>query len=126
MWEIRTRIIDFKKNLYDLYRQHIEELQSLSVNEIEDIVLPDENEIVGRIFTDVRETIQNEIAAEAAKRSEERKRTLSSSSKRTAKSRMKRRSRTGRRRSKSISCALRVFPPAPHATLCRVFPRHFP
>ena len=71
MWEIRTRIIDFKKNLYDLYRQHIEELQSLSVNEIEDIVLPDENEIVGRIFTDVRETIQNEIAAEAAKRSEE-------------------------------------------------------
>ena len=53
------------------YEDHFEELQSLSVNEIEDIVLPDENEIVGRIFTDVRETIQNEIAAEAAKRSEE-------------------------------------------------------
>ena len=71
MWEIRTRIIDFKKNLYDIYRQHIEELQSLSVNEIEDIVLPDENEIVGRIFTDVRETIKNEIASESARRSEE-------------------------------------------------------
>ncbi len=71
MWEIRTRIIDFKKNLYDIYRQHIEELQGLSVNEIEDIVLPDENEIVGRIFTDVRETIKNEIASESARRSEE-------------------------------------------------------
>ena len=71
MWEIRTRIIDFKKNLYDIYRQHIEELQGLSVNEIEDIVLPDENEIVGRIFTDVRETIKSEIASESARRSEE-------------------------------------------------------
>lgn len=74
MWEIRTRIIDFKKNLYDIYRQHIEELQGLSVNEIEDIVLPDENEIVGRIFTDVRETIKNEIASESARRSEELRR----------------------------------------------------
>ena len=71
MWEIRTRIIDFNKNRYDIYRQHIEELQGLSVNEIEDIVLPDENEIVGRIFTDVRETIKNEIASESARRSEE-------------------------------------------------------
>ncbi len=71
MWEIRTRIIDFKKNLYDIYRQHIEELQKLSVNEIEDIVLPDENEIVGRIFSDVRETIQKEIISEANRRKEE-------------------------------------------------------
>lgn len=61
MWTIRTRILDFKKNVFDLYRKHIEELTNLSVNEIEDIVLPDEDAIVSSIFTDVKSTIEAEL-----------------------------------------------------------------
>lgn len=61
MWTIRTRILDFKKNVFELYREHIEELQNLSVNEIEDIVLPNEEVIVSKIFTDVKGTIESEL-----------------------------------------------------------------
>ncbi|PKM63397.1 MAG: hypothetical protein CVU97_00210 [Firmicutes bacterium HGW-Firmicutes-21] len=61
MWSIRTRILDFKKVIFDLYRKHIEELQNLSVNEIEDIVLPNEDTIVAKIFTDVKGTIESEL-----------------------------------------------------------------
>ena len=59
MWEMRTRILDFKKKLFDAYREHIEALQTLSVNEIEDIVLPDEDKLIADVFTEVRETIKN-------------------------------------------------------------------
>lgn len=62
MWSIRTKILDFKKNVYDLYRSHIEDLQAISVNELEDIVLPNESDIVNRIFIDVKSAIQKEIA----------------------------------------------------------------
>ncbi len=61
MWSIRTRILDFKKNVFDIYRKHIEELQDLSVNEIEEIVLPDEDKIVSKIFTEVKTTIEQEL-----------------------------------------------------------------
>ncbi|MGI6715931.1 MAG: DivIVA domain-containing protein [Eubacteriales bacterium] len=70
MWKLRTKILDFKKNIYDLYRDHIEELQSISVNELEDIVLPNEAEIVNKIFVDVKSAIQKEIA-ENQKRQED-------------------------------------------------------
>lgn len=65
MWSIRTRILDFKKNVFDLYREHIEELQGLSVNEIEDIVLPNEDVIVTKIFNDVKGTIATELQKNA-------------------------------------------------------------
>lgn len=67
MWEIRTRIINFKKSVYELYGKHIEELQSLSVNEIEDIVLPDEEAIVAKIYGSVREAVEEDALNEAAK-----------------------------------------------------------
>ena len=65
MWSIRTRILYFKKNVFELYRKHIEELQNLSVNEIEDIVLPNENTIVQKIFTEVKGTIESELKKSA-------------------------------------------------------------
>ncbi len=68
MWQIRTKVLDFKKNVYDLYRAHIEELQSISVNELEDIVLPNESEIVGKIFTDVKGAIRDGIATDEKER----------------------------------------------------------
>lgn len=71
MWHIRTSILDFKKNVYDLYRSHIEELQSISVNELEDIVLPDEAEIVGHIFNDVKTAIQSEIENDRKRREQD-------------------------------------------------------
>ncbi len=61
MWTIRTRILDFKKDVFDLYRKHIEELKNLSVNEIEEIVLPNEDAIVSNIFTEVKNTIEAEL-----------------------------------------------------------------
>ena len=66
MWMIRTRILDFKKGVFELYRKQIEELQALSVNEIEDIVLPDENVIISKIFTDVKGTIEDDLKKSAS------------------------------------------------------------
>ncbi len=71
MWVLRTKILDFKKNVYDLYRSHIEELQSISVNELEDIVLPNETDIVNKIFVDVKSAIQKEISADEKRRTDE-------------------------------------------------------
>lgn len=59
-WVMRTRIIEFKKQVYELYGKHIDELKDLSVNEIEDIVLPDDDAIVTGIFNDVRVKIEEE------------------------------------------------------------------
>ena len=59
-WIMRTRIIDFKKQLYELYGQHIAELKDLSVNEIEDIVLPNDDALVASIFNDVKSRIEEE------------------------------------------------------------------
>ncbi len=59
-WVMRTRIIEFKKQLYELYGTHIEELKNLSVNEIEDIVLPDDDMLVANIFNDVKGRIEEE------------------------------------------------------------------
>lgn len=59
-WIIRTAIIDFKKKVYELYGKHIEELKNLSVNEIEDIVIPNDDAIVANIFTDVKGRIEEE------------------------------------------------------------------
>lgn len=58
MWELRTRIVDFKKELFDLYRGHIESIKSVSVNEIDEIVLPNEDTLVARIYTDVKQGIE--------------------------------------------------------------------
>lgn len=59
-WIIRTRIIDFKKQVYELYGKHIEELKDLSVNEIEDIVFPNDDALVTGIFNDVKTRIEAE------------------------------------------------------------------
>lgn len=59
-WVMRTKIIDFKKQVYELYGKHIEELKDLSVNEIEDIVLPNDDAIVAGIFNDVKGKIEEE------------------------------------------------------------------
>ena len=57
---MRTRIIDFKKQLYELYGAHIADLKDLSVNEIEDIVLPNDDVLVAGIFNDVKTRIEEE------------------------------------------------------------------
>ena len=59
-WIMRTRIIDFKKQLYELYGAHIADLKDLSVNEIEDIVLPNDDVLVAGIFNDVKMRIEEE------------------------------------------------------------------
>ncbi len=71
MWELRTRVVDFKKQLFDLYRGHIEALKDVSVNEIDEIVLPDENTVVARIFTDVKQGIEENAGQVAAAKKDE-------------------------------------------------------
>ncbi|MBQ3229402.1 MAG: DivIVA domain-containing protein [Clostridia bacterium] len=72
-WVMRTRIIDFKKQVYELYGQHIEELKDLSVNEIEDIVLPNDDAIIAGIFNDVKGRIEEETERRKAMRERELK-----------------------------------------------------
>lgn len=64
LWSIRTAVLDFKQEVFDLYRKHIEELHSINVNKIEDIVLPNENTIVENIFSDVAEAVKSNTAYE--------------------------------------------------------------
>lgn len=64
LWSIRTAVLDFKQEVFDLYRKHIEELHAINVNKIEDIVLPNENTIVENIFSDVAEAVKSNTAYE--------------------------------------------------------------
>ena len=61
MWRIRTFILDFKKRIFDTYREHIQSLQSVSVNDIEEIILPDEDKLAENILGDVKKAIKEEI-----------------------------------------------------------------
>ncbi len=71
MWELRTRIVEFKKELFDMYRGHIESIKSVSVNEIDEIVLPDDDQLVARIFTDVKSGIEENAENTEANKEEE-------------------------------------------------------
>ena len=71
MWELRTRIVEFKKQLFYMYRGHIESVKNVSVNELDEIVLPDEDAVVARIFTDVKQGVEESNSkAEAAAKDE--------------------------------------------------------
>lgn len=59
MWELRTRIVDFKKQLFDQYRGHLQAIKDVSVNEIDEIVLPNEDAVVTQIFKDVKQGIED-------------------------------------------------------------------
>lgn len=61
VWQLRNTVLNFKKNVYELYRDHIEELQSISVNELEQLVIPEDTEVVGRILSDVKEAVQTQV-----------------------------------------------------------------
>lgn len=61
VWQLRNTVLDFKKNVYELYRDHIEELQSISVNELEQLVIPEDTEVVGRILSDVKDAVQTQV-----------------------------------------------------------------
>ena len=62
LWEIRTKIIEFKKNVYGLYGEHIKELKELSVNEITDIIIPDTNKIVDEIVHEASKDFKKDIS----------------------------------------------------------------
>ena len=60
--EILARINDcLEQQDHSEWLAHIAELKDLSVNEIEDIVLPNDDAIVAGIFTDVKDKIEQEI-----------------------------------------------------------------
>lgn len=63
LWKLRTGVLDFKQDLFELYRKHIEEIQGISVNSIEEIILPDENTIVEGILGDVAEAVKSDNVA---------------------------------------------------------------
>lgn len=59
MWELRTRIVDFKKQLFEQYREHLQAIKDVSVNEIDEIVLPNEDAVITQIFKDVKQGIKD-------------------------------------------------------------------
>lgn len=63
VWQLRNTVLDFKKNVYEIYRDHIEELQAISVNELEQLVIPEDTEVVGRILSDVKEAVETQVRA---------------------------------------------------------------
>ncbi len=63
VWQLRNTVLDFKKNVYEIYRQHIEELQAISVSDLEQLVIPEDTEVVGRILSDVKEAVQTQVDA---------------------------------------------------------------
>ena len=63
VWQLRNTVLDFKKNVYELYRDHIEELHSIPVNELEQLVIPEDTEVVGRILSGVKEAVQTQVDA---------------------------------------------------------------
>lgn len=58
MWELRTRVVEFKKELFDRYREHLEQVREISVNELDEIVLPDEDVVAAQIFRDVKQGVE--------------------------------------------------------------------
>ncbi len=63
VWQLRNTVLDFKKNVYELYREHIEELQAISVNDLEQLVIPEDTEVVGRILGDVKHAVESQVNA---------------------------------------------------------------
>lgn len=71
LWNVRATVLDFKKKLFDAYRQQIEDVRNISVNELEELVLPSDSELVGKIFGEVKATIEEEIREERVRREQE-------------------------------------------------------
>ena len=67
LWKIRTFVLDLKKRLFDAYREHIQSLQSISVNDIEEIVMPDENKLAETVLNEVNKAVKQEFVAKAEK-----------------------------------------------------------
>ncbi len=71
LWTVRATVLDFKKKLFEAYRQQIEDVRNISVNELEELVLPSDSELVGKIFGEVKATIEEEIRTERVRREQE-------------------------------------------------------
>ena len=71
MWEIRTRVLEFKKRVFDLYRVHIDELKSISVNEFDEIVLPEERQVIESIFADMSKAFVDTTESETEEKEPE-------------------------------------------------------
>lgn len=71
LWNVRATVLDFKKKLFEAYRQQIEDVRNISVNELEELVLPSDSELVGKIFGEVKATIEKEIREERVRREQE-------------------------------------------------------
>ena len=71
LWNVRATVLDFKKKLFEAYRQQIEDVRNISVNELEELVLPSDSELVGKIFGEVKATIEEEIRTERVRREQE-------------------------------------------------------
>lgn len=71
LWNVRATVLDFKKKLFEAYRQQIEDVRNISVNELEELVLPSDSELVGKIFGEVKATIEEEIRVERVRREQE-------------------------------------------------------
>jgi len=70
LWQLRTGVLDFKQEILNLYANHIKALGSINVNSLEEIILPNEEEIAMGIFSDVYQAVKTDSVASQAEKNQ--------------------------------------------------------
>ncbi len=55
---MRTSILEFRKEIFDMYKAHIYELQNLPIGALEELVLPENSTIIKSVYASSAEKIQ--------------------------------------------------------------------
>lgn len=55
---MRTAILDFRKEIFGMYKAHIFELQNLPIGELEELVLPENSTIINSVYQSSAEKIK--------------------------------------------------------------------
>lgn len=55
---MRTAILEFRKEIFDMYKAHIHELQNLPIGELEELVLPENATIIKSVYKSSSEKIK--------------------------------------------------------------------
>ncbi len=54
---MRASILEFRREIFEMYKAHISELQNLPIGELEELVLPENSEIINSVYRDSAEKI---------------------------------------------------------------------
>jgi cell division initiation protein len=54
---MRASILEFRREIFEMYKAHISELQNLPIGELEELVLPENSEMINSVYRDSAEKI---------------------------------------------------------------------